>query len=49
MSDNSMFGKFVASSTVAITVGDGKVTSRFLGVEKAHHAHHVIRRYVIPG
>jgi hypothetical protein len=48
VSDKSMFGKFVASSTVAITVGDGKSHEvEFRGVEKARHAHDVILHYVL--
>ena len=48
VSDKSMFGKFVASSTVVFTVGDGKSHEvEFRGVEKARHAHDVILHYVI--
>src|ERR1035437_753305 len=50
VSDKSMFGKFAASSTMAITVGDGSGHEvEFRGEEKARHAHDMILHYVING
>lgn len=47
VSDKSMFGKFVASSTVAISVGGTTYQVEFRGEEKARHAHDVILHYVM--
>ncbi|WP_270886591.1 PH domain-containing protein [Pedococcus sp. 5OH_020] len=47
VSDKSMFGKFVASSTVAIQVGSRMYEVEFRGDEKARHAHDVILHYVV--
>ena len=49
VSDKSVFGKFAASSTVAITVGGSSHEVEFRGEEKARHAHDVILHYVIHG
>ena len=49
LSDKSMFGKFVASSTVAIRVGGSDYEVEFRGQEKARHAHDLILHHVIHG
>ena len=47
VSDKSMFGKFAASSTVAISVGVANFEVEFRGEQKARHAHDVILHYVM--
>ena len=47
VADKSMFGKFAASSTVAIQVGSVGYEVEFRGDEKARHAHDVILHYVL--
>lgn len=47
VSDKSMFGKFAASSTVAISVGGANFEVEFRGEQKARHAHDVILHYVM--
>jgi len=47
VSDKSVFGKFVASSTVAIRVGSQSFEVEFRGDEKARHAHDVVLHYVL--
>lgn len=50
MSNKSMFGKFAASCTVAITVGDGPSHEvECWSVERTGHAHDVTLHYVSHG
>ena len=47
VADRSIFGKFAASSTVAIAVGNVGYEVEFRGDERARHAHDVILHYVL--
>ncbi len=47
VADKSVFGKFAASSTVAIHVGSQQYQVEFRGDDEARHAHDVILHYIL--